>query len=110
MLGKIREKVFGGLSRISVSTRFIPEVDGLRFFAIGSVVFYHLLGIISVRMFGSWNPAHFDSLFPLNWLTHGYFGVPLFFAISGFVLAMPFAEHHLSQREIPPLRHLTSST
>jgi peptidoglycan/LPS O-acetylase OafA/YrhL len=91
-------------SRISVSTRFVPEIDGLRFFAIGSVVLYHLLGIISVRQFGTWQPDRFAAYFPLNWLTHGHFGVPLFFAISGFVLALPFAEHHLQGREVLSLR------
>jgi peptidoglycan/LPS O-acetylase OafA/YrhL len=88
------------LSRVSVSTRFVPEIDGLRFFAIGSVVLYHLLGIISVRQFGTWQPDRFAVWFPLNWLVQGHFGVPLFFAISGFVLALPFAEHHLQGREV----------
>jgi peptidoglycan/LPS O-acetylase OafA/YrhL len=92
------------LSRVSVSTRFVPEIDGLRFFAIGSVVLYHLLGIVSVRQFATWQPERFAAYFPLNWLTKGYFGVPLFFAISGFVLAMPFAEHYLHGREVLPLR------
>lgn len=91
------------LSRVSVSTRFVAEVDGLRFFAIGSVVLYHLMGIISVRIYGSWEPSRFDTVFPLNWVTQGHFGVPLFFAISGFVLAMPFADHHLYGREALPL-------
>jgi len=91
------------LSRVSVSTRFVPEIDGLRFFAIGSVVLYHLLGIISVRRFGTLQLDHFAAYFPLNWLTYGHFGVPLFFAISGFVLALPFADHYLHGREVLPL-------
>jgi len=97
------------LSRVSVSTRFVPEIDGLRFFAIGSVVLYHLLGIISVRKFGAWEPERFAAYFPLNWLTRGHFGVPLFFAISGFVLAMPFADHYLRAGSSPAAALLSAA-
>jgi peptidoglycan/LPS O-acetylase OafA/YrhL len=40
-----KELVRSRLSRLSVSTRFMAEVDGLRSVAFGSVVLYHLLGI-----------------------------------------------------------------
>jgi len=43
-------------TRITTSGRFIPEIDGLRFIAIISVVVYHFLGIASVRMDGTWPP------------------------------------------------------
>ncbi len=104
MLFRLKELVRSRLSRLSVSTRFVPEVDGLRFVAIGSVVLYHLMGIISVRQFGKWDAGLFANIWPLNWLSYGHFGVPLFFTISGFVLAMPFAEHFLFEREVLPLR------
>ena len=100
---KVVSALIEKLSRVSVSTRFVPEIDGLRFFAIGSVVLYHMLGVISVRQFGTWQPDRFAATFPLNWLIEGHFGVPLFFAISGFVLALPFADHHLHGREVLPL-------
>ncbi len=84
------------LSRITSSQRFIPEVDGLRFVAIAMVVLYHVN-----RFFYTNGPAEVvtkaagGSLF--QFLSIGNFGVPLFFSISGFILAVPFAEHYLAK-------------
>ena len=92
------------LARVTDSTRFIPEIDGLRFVAIMSVVWYHLLGVISVRKLGSWEPAAFDGIPVFSTLTSGHFGVPLFFVISGFILAVPFAYQHLKEAPAKPLK------
>ncbi len=92
------------LARVTDSTLFIPEIDGLRFVAIFSVVWYHLLGIISVRRFGTWDPAIFQGIPFFQILVNGYFGVPLFFVISGFILAVPFAHQHLNGAPAKPLR------
>ncbi|HEX3746866.1 MAG TPA: acyltransferase [Bryobacteraceae bacterium] len=73
--------------RITTSGRFVPEIDGLRFVAIASVVFYHLYSALPEG--GSHLPLHTVFL-------HGYRGVGLFYAISGFVLALPFALHYLA--------------
>jgi len=62
------------LRRITSSGRFVPEIDGLRFVAIASVVLYHLSGFV-----------------PIAGASHGYRGVNLFYVISGFILALPFA-------------------
>lgn len=64
--------------RITSFGKYIPEIDGLRLVAIASVVLYHLSGFLQ-----SANAA----------IAHGYRGVNLFYAISGFVLALPFALH-----------------
>ena len=92
--------------RITRSGNFIPEVDGLRFIAILSVVFLHCYyellnrsAIGSLGPDGSQNvalpvdPANQHGL--LRLLGHGGYGVELFFAISGFILAWPFARQHL---------------
>lgn len=74
----------------------MPEIDGLRFVAIMSVLLYHVLGVISVRVLGQWSPAVLaENSWMLRVVAHGNFGVPLFFVISGFILAKPFAEAHL---------------
>lgn len=79
-------------SRVTTSGRFIPEIDGLRFVAIMFVVVFHLA--INLR---SRNPSDYG-LAP-GWVSRvilsGDFGVQLFFIVSGFVLALPFARHHL---------------
>jgi peptidoglycan/LPS O-acetylase OafA/YrhL len=72
--------------RITTQTRFIPQIDGLRFVAIASVIFFHIyeaLGQGAVPL-----PFSVDSDLPKR-------GVELFFAISGFILGVPFASQYL---------------
>lgn len=83
------------LQRVTHSGRFIPEVDGLRFIAIASVVLYHLCGQLIAKSNGDF--AESGAVSPLaRLLDSGHFGVQLFFAISGFILALPFAAQHLT--------------
>jgi peptidoglycan/LPS O-acetylase OafA/YrhL len=87
-------------SRETSSGRFIPEMDGLRFVAIGMVVLFHLNGYLSMK-----SPAYYA--YPqTGWLAQaasvGFRGVELFFAISGFILGLPFAAHHL--KGTPPVK------
>lgn len=89
------------LSRVTSSGRFVREIDGLRFFAILGVVFCHVNNdILATR------PDAYD--LPAqefwSWLFQtGSVGVRLFFVISGFVLALPFAEHYLNKKKRPTL-------
>jgi len=82
-------------SRVTTSGRFIPEIDGLRFIAIGLVVLFHLSGFLSAR-----SSRHFTTAPGADWLgsiaSQGHYGVQLFFVISGFILALPFASHYLT--------------
>ncbi len=82
------------LRRVTSSGRFVPEIDGLRFLAIMLVVAFHSLAYLRVE-----RPMFADPLAagPLERVVAtGYFGVELFFVISGFILALPFASHHLT--------------
>lgn len=94
-------RILGRLSRVTSSGRFIPEIDGLRFIAIGAVVLFHLSGYLLARSL-----VHFSAPPAGDWLakvaSQGHFGVELFFVISGFILALPFASHHLKAG--PPVR------
>ncbi len=80
--------------RITSSGNFIPELDGLRFIAIASVVLYHLRGFINVKDTNTYTD-NFDYSVLQHYLTHARIGVPLFFVISGFILGLPFAKQHL---------------
>jgi peptidoglycan/LPS O-acetylase OafA/YrhL len=85
------------LRRITTSLAYRPEIDGIRFVAILSVIIYHLAGDVLRH-----SPAGYDAS-PrwLFWFTQNLnFGVQLFFVLSGYVLALPFAEHFLGGR--PP--------
>jgi peptidoglycan/LPS O-acetylase OafA/YrhL len=87
-------RLWSALSRRTSGGRFIAEIDGLRFVAIAWVLLYH---VRSLR-----GP---DVAFPLHVVTaSGHFGVELFFMVSGFVLALPFAKAHLNQAPAPSLK------
>ena len=81
---------FGSLRRITTSGKYIPEIDGLRFVAIAAVVLFHLPVQLPLH-----SPAldKTDTLWHL--ISHGGRGVELFFLISGFILALPFASQFL---------------
>ena len=85
--------------RVTSSGAFIAEIDGLRFVAIASVVLFHLAVDLSIK-----SPARYARAdgwaAQLAW--NGFRGVELFFVISGFILALPFAAHFL--RGAPKVR------
>jgi peptidoglycan/LPS O-acetylase OafA/YrhL len=86
-------KLHTTFSRITLSGRVIPEIDGLRFVAIALVVIFHIGHYLAGR------PPLDTPQTGHPWYTHfsryGHYGVELFFVISGFVLALPFASHHV---------------
>src|SRR5437764_13088977 len=73
-----------GFRRITTTGNYIPEIDGLRFIAILAVVLHH------VALYVTTLDNRPEGIFEL-----GTRGVELFFAISGFVLAAPFAAQYL---------------
>ena len=99
MIARLRQR----LLRITSSGRFIPEIDGLRFFAIGAVLLFHVNGYYRDKCGRTFDPPlEQDPLYLLFNL--GNIGVQLFFVLSGFILALPFAEHHLLGAPKVPLK------
>ena len=94
--GGVSRWVLSKLSRETSSGRFIPEMDGLRFIAIGMVVLFHLNAYLMAKS----ALFHVASAAQSDWLARialvGFHGVELFFVISGFILALPFAAHHIN--------------
>jgi peptidoglycan/LPS O-acetylase OafA/YrhL len=84
-------------NRITTSGNFIPEIDGLRFMAIFSVVCFHLIIFLTNKF-----PLIFNSNLYVKYIQHlflhGHIGVPLFFVISGFILAVPFINAYLIKK------------
>ena len=74
------------LKRITSGGEYMPEVDGLRFVAIVSVVLYHIF--VQSQLDAIWHGVP-------GILEHFRRGVELFFVISGFILGLPFARQHL---------------
>jgi len=99
------------LSRVTSTGDLIPEIDGLRFIAISMVVFHHLVSIYlpasgrapEVRTFAEWMTAAEQSWIVLVAYC-GHFGVNLFFVISGFILALPFAKRAFNELPAPNLK------
>ena len=91
------------LQRVTSSGRFIPEVDGLRFIAIASVLLFHLSGQILAKSGDSIVSSAAQNTL-LSVVGNGHIGVQLFFAISGFILALPFANFHLNASKPVSLR------
>jgi peptidoglycan/LPS O-acetylase OafA/YrhL len=72
--------------RITTQKRFIPQIDGLRFVAISSVVLLHVYA--ALERGAAPEPVPLDGDIAKR-------GVELFFVISGFILGVPFASRYL---------------
>ncbi|MCW0219913.1 MAG: acyltransferase [Prosthecobacter sp.] len=74
---------------------FVPQMEGLRFLAMLVVFFLHFDQAVTYKLHSG--PTHlvFSSLQKICQV--GDYGVHLFFAVSGFVLALPFARWHLGK-------------
>jgi peptidoglycan/LPS O-acetylase OafA/YrhL len=80
------------LRRYTSSGLYIPELDGLRFVAIFFVYVYH----VSIDVVRHTPPGAQQPSSPLYFLVQQLnIGVPLFFAISGMILGLPFARYWL---------------
>lgn len=87
-------------SRNTNSKKFIPEIDGIRFFAIFLIICYHLNTAYRRELnitFDDWQLLSGNN----NYLDIGWWiirlnmGVSVFFVLSGFILAIPFLKSSL---------------
>jgi peptidoglycan/LPS O-acetylase OafA/YrhL len=97
---------FDKFQRITASTQYMPEIDGLRFIALFWVVtFMHSVHFLDVKFYnnrlvpeGFWKTVLFE----------GAHGMYLFFIISGFILSLPFAKTYFKgEPKVPWKRYLT---
>ncbi len=101
----MRDRIFRLLTRKTSGGRFIPEIDGLRFIAIFTVALMHSIN----HYYNKLGPVDFQNFeFANNIIeiiqSNFNRGVELFFAISGFILALPFAKAHLLNKPKPELK------
>ncbi len=101
--GRFLDRLLVGLSRETSSGRFIPEMDGLRFLETCMVVLVHLhIYLIAKSRFYEHGVANRDWLNRAVW--SGSHAIELFFVISAFMLALPFAAHRLKGAPAVDLR------
>ncbi len=99
---KFEEKSAGWLryfERVTSGGTFLPWIDGLRFLAIVAVILYHLNGYVLAKGAG-FTEADARSTSIFRWLVGANCGVQLFFSISGFILALPFAKESVKGRPV----------
>ena len=75
------------------AANYIPQLDGVRFYALIGVLAFHCSGYLLAK----WPPAvahPLDSNVLITAIHYGHYGVQLFFVISGFILALPFLRWH----------------
>jgi peptidoglycan/LPS O-acetylase OafA/YrhL len=96
------------LTRVTSSVAYIPQIDGLRALAVLLVIGHHIFATYLVdshrlgvqKLPRDWNLIYSSSSL-VAWGIHLTFGVQLFFVISGFVLAIPFARGLLDKGQAP---------
>ncbi|MBV5329883.1 MAG: acyltransferase [Chlorobium sp.] len=98
-LFKLIRGLINKASRDTSTGQFIAEIDGLRFIAILTVFLFHLSEFVTGK-----TGTKLDGDLLASLLSHGDIGVPLFFIISGFVIALPYAKGHLFGSKIPQLK------
>lgn len=91
------------LSRRTSGRDLIPEIDGLRSIAILGVILFHSAAAFAARTGKGLDGGAIDAVLA-RLLSSGEYGVPMFFTISGFILALPFAQHHMEGSAAPSLR------
>ncbi len=82
--------------RITTSQLYLAEIDGIRFLSLSLVTLFHIRGYFLEK-----TTIHFaDDPASYHWLnrflTNADRSVPLFFAISGFILCTPFANYYIN--------------
>ena len=97
----ISQRLTAPFARVTSSGFFLPQLDGLRFIAILAVFLFHLGIYVKAHALVAPGRGWADSLLG-HLIDTGDLGVQLFFVISGFILALPFAAHFLEGK--PPVR------
>ena len=96
------DEILKKFARITSSGDFIPEIDGLRFFAVISVILFHINEYILSHC-SQTVKLQAEKSFLNVLLSQGHYGVPLFFVISGFILSQQFAQKCATKGTIFPL-------
>ncbi len=97
--------------RVTSSGAVIPELDGIRSLALLAILMHHIMAsyLVQSETFGKVAlPRDWDLVAGRHWLIgftlHLSFAVRVFFTLSGFILALPFARRCRAGLPAPDLR------
>jgi len=82
--------------RITSTNKYVPEIDGMRFVAIFTVVLLHIHANY-LRVFNDSIPEGYEKSLMFQLFHNSDWGVKFFFAISGYILCLPFARFYLKK-------------
>ncbi|MES2702294.1 MAG: acyltransferase [Bacteroidota bacterium] len=90
------EFLYNKFRRITTNQLYLPEVDGMRFLSLSLVTLFHIRGYFlektAIKFADNVNDHYWMNKLFVNFDR----SVPLFFAISGFILCTPFAHHYIN--------------
>lgn len=95
-------RILNQLRRVTSSGSYVPEIDSLRFIAIALVLLVHISLYAAAKNIPFFH-ANAAANQALDFVQTFGNGVQLFFVISGFILAVPFASHRLCGTHLPSL-------
>jgi peptidoglycan/LPS O-acetylase OafA/YrhL len=91
----LSQRILARFSRVTSSGKwYVPQLDGVRCIAISWVLAVHVAQYVIERAGQTVATSKANPL--IYFIDAGRAGVDLFFVISGFVLAIPFARQHLA--------------
>ncbi|MDB4353749.1 acyltransferase [Akkermansiaceae bacterium] len=103
-------RILEPFERKTSSGNYVREIDGLRCLAIVLVVLFHSHVFfrdgsepVDARDLTGQDWGTILTYLPNFFIAKGWFGVQIFFVISGMVLAIPFANHHFNGSRAPKL-------
>ncbi len=104
-LGRVNGTLLEKLSRVTSSGGYVPQIDGLRLLAIGCVIAFHVYRYVPHELSSDSHSVFARSLHELAnaFFAKGWFGVELFFVISGFILSLPFGSAYLKGTRMPSI-------
>ena len=92
MLDKLANK----FRRITTNQLYLAEIDGLRFLSLTLVTLFHIKGYFLEKTAIQFADSPSDYYWFNRFFVNADRSVPLFFAISGFILCTPFAHHYIN--------------